>query len=85
VSKRGKQRRKLIVEALIEDHKGSWSESTERTVRSDSHRILEALVAEYGIEETIQAMNRQGFEGKAYGYLVKPMYAKARSRRPTSK
>ena len=85
MSQRGKQRQKLIVEAVIESHEGSWSESTKRTVRSDAHRILEALVAEFGVEKSILAMNKQGFEGKAYSYLIKPMYIEARSRRPKSR
>jgi hypothetical protein len=84
VSQRGKQRQKLFVEAVIESHEGSWSDSTKRTARSDAHRILEALVAEYGVEKSILAMNKQGFEGKAYSYLLKPMHAEARSRRPRS-
>ena len=84
MSHRDKQPQKLIVEAVIEGKTNDWSESTQATARSDAQRILESLVSIYGVDNAIEAMNRQGFEGKAYRYLLTPLYREARSRR-TSK
>jgi len=33
------------------------------------------------VEGVIEAMSKQGFEGKAYRYLLTPMYGEARGRR----
>lgn len=84
MSLRDKQRQKLIVEAVIENKGNDWSESTQVTARSDAQRILESLISEYGVDNAIEAMERQGFEGRAYRYLLDPMYREARSRRTNS-
>jgi len=81
MSHRDKQPQKLIVEAVIDSKEDDWSESTQETARSDAQRILESLVSVHGVDNAIEAMNKQGFEGKAYRYLLRPMYEEARSRR----
>jgi len=84
MSHRDKQPQKLIVEAVIENKKDDWSESTQATARSDAHRILESLVSMHGVDNAVEAMNKQGFEGNAYRYLLTPMYEEARSRRTST-
>ena len=81
MSLRDKEPQKLIVEAVIKNKVNDWSKSTQVTARSDAQRILESLISEYGIDNAVEAMNKQGFEGKAYRYLLTPMYTEARSRR----
>jgi hypothetical protein len=82
VSHRHKNPRKNIVEAVIASKSDEWGDATRQTVRSDANRILEALVSDIGIQGVVDAMDRQGFEGAAYRYLIAPLYEEAASRRP---
>jgi hypothetical protein len=43
--------------------------------------VLEALVAEYGIDASVVALNNHGFRGDAYRYLLGPLYDEAVRRR----
>jgi hypothetical protein len=47
--------------------------------------VLEALVAEYGVDAAVQALDNQGFKGSAYTYLLKPLHAEACRRRLRAK
>jgi len=80
VSKRDKDRHPLIIETIIKAKGDAWGESTQTTVRSDAQRILESLVAECGVDGTEAIMNKHGFEGAAYRYVIKPLYDEARVR-----
>ncbi|MBM4032384.1 MAG: hypothetical protein FJ291_11425 [Planctomycetes bacterium] len=72
---------RAIIEAVIQEQGSEWSRSTQDTARSDAQRILEALVAEVGIEGAVQALDRQGIAGYAYRYLLNPLYVAAMRRR----
>lgn len=49
--------------------------------QSDAQRILEAMIAEFGIEGAVSALDNQGFKGKAYHYLIAPLCEEAYRRR----
>ncbi len=83
MSHRGDHPLPRIVETVIKKKGGEWSPSSQETVRGDAEKILEALVAEVGVEATVQALDRQGFEGKAYRYLLTPLFEEAQRRRPS--
>jgi hypothetical protein len=81
MSHRDKNPEPAIIEAVIRQKGSGWSQSTQDTARSDAQRILEALVAEVGVERAVQALDHQGIAGYAYRYLLKPLYAEAQRRR----
>ncbi len=83
MSSRDRHPRRTVVEAVIEKKGESWNDSTRKVVRTDAQRILESLIAEYGIEASVRAMEYQGFEGEAYRYLLGPLYDESIARRPT--
>jgi hypothetical protein len=58
-----------------------WSASSKDTALSDAERVLEAMVAEYGIEAAVYALDNQGFKGDAMRYLLNPLYEEAIRRR----
>ena len=70
-----------IVDAVIDQKGDQWGESTRKVARSDAERILEALVAEYGVETAMLALDHQGFEGNAYRHLLTPLFQEAQRRR----
>lgn len=70
-----------ILSTVIEQKGDAWNEETQKVVRTDALRILEALIAEYGIENSVKAMDKQGMKGSAYRYLLKPLHAEALRRR----
>ena len=82
MSYRQKHPRKNLLDAVIETQYHKWSDATRKTARSDAYRILEALVSDIGIEGVIDAMDRHGFDGAAYRYLIAPLFEEAVSRRP---
>ena len=71
----------LIVQTVIEQKAGSWSEETHKVARTDAQRILEALIAECGVENSVHALDNQGLKGSAYLYLLKPLHEEAQRRR----
>lgn len=73
-----------IVEAVIAQRGAAWNESTQKVARTDAERILEALVAEAGVEGSVAALERQGFDGMAYRYLLRPLVEEALRRRHRS-
>ena len=84
MSSRKKKPQGLIVEAVSQQKGETWNESTREVARTDSSRVLESLMAEYGIEAAMEALNRQGFTGSAYKYLLTPLYSEAMKRRESA-
>jgi hypothetical protein len=78
---RKSQRKPQILSAVFAAKGESWNAETHKVARTDALRILEALVAEYGVENAVQALDRQGLKGSAYRYLLKPLYSEAQKRR----
>ncbi len=81
MTKRSKRPLPVIIESLIELKGKNWNKSTQEVVRTDAQRILEAMVAEYGVDGAVKALQNQGFAADAYLYLLKPMDKEARKRR----
>ncbi len=78
---RSKNPQSLILAEVNRIKAGDWSTSTEQTAATDAQRILEAMVAEYGVDAAIQALDNQGFQGKSMRYLLAPLFEIAISRR----
>lgn len=74
-----------IINAVIAMNADSWGTETQKVARTDAQRVLEAMIAEYGVAKAVLALDKQGFKGPAYRYLLKPLYIEARRRRPESK
>jgi hypothetical protein len=81
MSTTGKRRFRRIVEAVIEAQGANWKSITGDTARGDAEAILEAVVAELGVEPVVTALDHQGLKGEAYRYLIAPLVAEAQSRR----
>jgi hypothetical protein len=71
----------LIVPTVIAAKAAEWGLETQKVAAADAHRVLEALVAEFGVEGAVVALNHQGFRGEAYKYLLVPLCAEAVARR----
>ena len=78
---RSKKSHPVILDAVIEGKGSDWNKSTQAVVRTDSQRILEAMVAEFGIAGATEALENHGFTAKSYLYLLKPLYGEAQKRR----
>ena len=78
---RSRHHRKLLVPAVIELKGEDWQQSTRTLAASDAQRVLEALIAEYGVEAAVSALDRQGIRGMSYLYLLRPLHAEALRRR----
>lgn len=81
MSHRDQKRQPVILTALIEQKGDTWNAETHKVVMTDAQRILEAVVAELGVQACIDALDRQGFKGSAYSYLLKPLHEEALLRR----
>ena len=81
MTKRSKKPQTVIIEKVIEEKGSAWNESTQEVARTDAQRVLESLVAEHTVDEVEEALNRQGFKGDSYGYLLKPLSKLAKKRR----
>jgi hypothetical protein len=81
MTRRSSKPEPLIVATVIAEKGSTWGEETRKVARTDAERILEALVAEYGVDAAMRALDNQGFKGAAYGYLLKPLQAEALRRR----
>ena len=81
MSHRDRSPEPVILTAVIETKGAAWGEETRKVAQGDAQRLLEALVAEVGLDGCVQALDRQGFKGAAYGYLLKPLHAEAVLRR----
>ena len=71
----------LLIPTVIAATGAEWGEETQKVAPTDSQRVLEAMLAEFGIEGAILALNGQGFRGDTYGYLLGPHHAEAMARR----
>jgi hypothetical protein len=81
VAHRASNRQPGIIRKVIADREGSWGEATQKTAHTDAQCVLEALIAEYGVDAAIDALDHQGFEGKAMRYLLIPLHEEATRRR----
>jgi hypothetical protein len=81
MSHRDRNPEPLILAAVIEAKGAAWGEETRKVAQTDAQRLLEALVAELGVEACVQTLDRQGLKGAAYSYLLKPLHAEAIRRR----
>lgn len=50
MSHRDQQRQPVILTALIEQKGDNWNAETHKVVMTDSQRVLEAVVAEIGVQ-----------------------------------
>jgi len=71
----------VILGKIIADKGTRWGEETRKVAQTDAQRVLEALVAEYGVEAAVRALDNQGFKGDAMRYLLNPLYEEAIRRR----
>jgi hypothetical protein len=69
-----------LIDAVAEDPDRPWKDNTRDQFAIDANAILEALLAETGVEATLAALQRQGFRGH-YRHVVEPLYREAISRR----
>ena len=81
MSFRGKNPEKHLIERVFEIKGDDWSDSTRKVAHTDAIRLLEALVAEFGLEGSMQALRNQGFKSDSYGYLLRPLLTEAVARR----
>ena len=70
-----------ILRALIKQKGAGWNKVTQELAPDDGQRVLEALVAEVGVEGAKEALRKQGFEAGAYEYLLQRLYEEAQARR----
>ena len=75
----------LIVPSVIATKGSDWNEETHKVVESDAQRLLEALLADAGVEGAVAALNRQGFRGESYRYLLVTLHAEALDRRANAR
>lgn len=75
-----KPRLRPLVQSVI-DSQGQWAKPSVEVNTTDAQRILESLVAEYGVDATVAAMDRQGFKGQAYKTLIALLHREALARR----
>ena len=71
----------LIVPTIMEQKGTEWSKPTREVAASDAQRVLESLIAEFGIDEAVRALDNQGLRGSAYRYLLSPLHEEAVARR----
>jgi hypothetical protein len=71
----------LIVSAVVENKRASWNAETQKVARTDAERVLEAMIAEFGVQKAVRALDNQGFRGDSLCYLLGPLYEEAIRRR----
>ena len=81
MSYRSNHRKPTILRAVIKQKGTGWSKTTQELAPVDGQRVLEALVAEVGVEGAMEALRKQGFTTGAYEYLLQPLYEEAQARR----
>jgi len=70
-----------ILDKIIADKAATWDEGMQKFAQSDGQRVLEALLAEYGIEAAVRALDNQGYSGNAVRYLLQLLHDEAMRRR----
>lgn len=78
---RDRNREPVILRAVCDAKAGCWHEETQKLAATDAQRVLEAMIAEYGVDGAINALDNQGFRGDAYRYLLNPLHEEAMRRR----
>jgi hypothetical protein len=71
----------LIIPTVIAAKGVTWNAATAEVAATDAQRLLEALVAEVGVEGTVTALRNHGFDPTSYGYLLSPLHQEAADRR----
>lgn len=69
-----------LIDSVADDPARQWKDNTRDQFAIDANAVLEALLAEYGVEAALAAVERQGFKG-AYRHVVEPLHAEAVARR----
>jgi hypothetical protein len=70
-----------IMDTIGKTKEMAWNEETKKVAQTDAQRILEAMIAEFGIEAAERALDNQGFRGTSYAYLLAPLHEVATQRR----
>ena len=78
---RDNNRESLIVPSVVAQKGAAWSDETRKVAQTDAQRVLEAMVAELGVNGAVRALDAQGFKGSAYRYLLNPLFDEAHRRR----
>ena len=69
-----------LIDAVADDPTLPWQANTRDQFAIDANAVLEALLAEYGAEAALAAVERQGFRGH-YRHVVERLHAEAVARR----
>jgi hypothetical protein len=69
-----------LIDAVALDPVLPWQDNTRDQFAIDANAVLEALLAEYGVEAAVAAVERQGFRGH-YRHVVERLHAEASARR----
>lgn len=80
-SPRKRRPERAIIPTVIAAKGAAWNASTQKVAAEDAQRVLEALLAEVGIEQAKAALTNHGFDSQSYGYLLSPLHAEAIARR----
>jgi len=70
-----------IVNKLLAEKATTWASDVLQAAPTDSQHVLEALLAEFGVEAAIRALDNQGFFGEAMRPLLNSLYIEAVRRR----
>lgn len=69
-----------IIDHVVNRH-GAWvTQSSRDTARHDANTVLEALLAEHGVDGAVRAMLNQGFVNPVET-VIRPLYDEAMRRR----
>jgi hypothetical protein len=73
---------KPLIDAVVSDPERRWDQSTRTpsTATTDANCVLEALLAEVGVDAEVAAVRNQGFNGDLR-YVIDPLYREAIKRR----
>jgi len=71
-----------LIDEVTNDADLPWKDNTRDQFAIDSNAVLEALLAEYGVEAAVIAVHRQGFRGK-YRHIIERLHPIAVARRTT--
>jgi hypothetical protein len=69
-----------LIDSVAGDPDRPWKDNARDQFAIDANAVLEALLAEYGVEAALAAVERQGLKG-AYRHVIEPLHAEAVARR----
>ena len=73
---------KILIEAVAEDENADIKDNTRRQRVIDANAILEALILEYGVDASLDAVVKQGFSSSGnYGSVARQLYEFAMKRK----